>query len=177
MTHQPAPFVWGDISLTQAVFLDGIPHATRLAIGEWLEYSHPKQAIANIIERNPYIEDYATVLNLRTVDNANREISVYHPIGFLLIVMESGQPKAQAMKQAIAAFVWHFAGPQLISHKERVQLRNQRINILAKLDKASSAFVCRELVDDLRSVSLALGQAVGDPSSLPGLSQQALPGV
>ncbi|WP_374960997.1 hypothetical protein [Spongiibacter tropicus] len=117
--HTPMPFHWGQIELTQAVFIDGIPHITKTAVGEWLEYAEPRVAINNILTRNSYVDCYSTDINLISVDGKNRDTKVYHPIGFLLLVMESGQPKAQAMKVAVAEFVWHFAGPVNISDKER----------------------------------------------------------
>ena len=55
-----------------------------------------------------------------------------------------------------------FAGPKQQSHREQVQLRNQRINILVKLDKASNRFVREGLLGDLRAVSLTLGIEVPD---------------
>lgn len=177
MSQNAAPFKWGDIHLTQAVFIDGIPHFTRQAIGEWLEYAEPRKSIAKIIDRNAYLDAYSVVVNLTTTDGKNYEVNVYHPIGFLLIVMESGQPRAQAMKVAVAEFVWHFAGPQPLSHTERRLLRKQRVDILGKIGGTANAFVCRELVSDLRDVSLALGVPVGAPDALPGFNQPSLPGV
>jgi hypothetical protein len=156
------PFTWGDIALSQVVYIDGIPHATKQAIGEWLEYGDPRLAINKLLERNPHIDHYSTEVKLTSVDGKNRDTKVYHPIGFLLIVMESGQPKALACKVAVAEFVWRFAGPKKHTHKELMQLRNQRINILAKLDKASNQFVRNALLGDLQAVSLTIGIDVPD---------------
>ncbi len=117
--HTPMPFHWGQIDLNAAVFIDGIPHITKIAVGEWLEYAEPRLSINKILERNAYIDAYSTEVKLTSVDGKNRGTKVYHPIGFLLLVMESGQPKAQAMKVAVAEFVWHFAGPVNVSEKER----------------------------------------------------------
>ena len=159
---QPAPFSWGDISLSESVYVDGVPHVTRRAIGEWLEYGEPKKAIQTILERNPALDEYSTVLNLRTVDGKNREVSVYSPVGFLLIVMESGQPKAHAMKLAVAKFVTHFYGSHALTIKEQVALRNQCINIAAKIDRTSSPFALQVLLSHLQEVSLVLGVPVPD---------------
>jgi len=160
--NTPTPFTWGDIELSQTVFIDGVPHATRSAIGNWLEYADSRKHVDKVIERNPHIEHYSTTVNLTAVDGKKRQVSVYHPIGFMLITMESGQPKAQAMKVAVAEFVWHFAGPQQRSFKEIVTLRNQRVNILAKLEKSGNIFVREGLLNDLRAVSLSLGCEVPD---------------
>src|SRR5574337_1061440 len=97
----PTSFVSGEIELSEVVHIDGIPHTTRRAIGEWAEYADPQKAIDNILARNPHIEAHGIPLNLRGMDGArDYETTVYHPIGFLLIVFESGQPKAHAMKAA-----------------------------------------------------------------------------
>lgn len=160
--NTPTPFAWGDIELSQTVFVDGVPHVTRAAVGEWLEYADPQNAIDLILRRNPYIEDHSVPVRLTGTDGKNYQTKVYHPIGFMLIVMESGQPRAQAMKAAVAAFVWHFAGPQTLSMADRVRLRNQRLSILSKLDRASNPFVRQALLDDLRAVSLTLGIEVPD---------------
>lgn len=113
------PFHWGDIALSQVVDIDGTPHITKQAIGEWLEYSDHRDAINKIIERNSHIEHYSTAVKLTAVDGKMRDTRIYHPIGFLLIVMESGQPKAQQMKVAVAEFVWAFCGGSEIPIKER----------------------------------------------------------
>ena len=155
-------FNWGDIALSQVVFIDGVPHATRAAIGEWLEYADPQKAIDNILARNSYIEDHSVPLKLRGTDGKKYDTFVYHPIGFLLIVMESGQPKAQEMKQAVAEFVWHFAGPKHLSHKERIELLKLRRCFLNDLGKTKDAFVQRALFSDLAEVSLQLGLPVPD---------------
>ncbi len=110
-----APFVWGSIELSQATYVNGVPCATRQAIGEWLEYADPQKAVDNILAKNLHIERHSVPLKLRATDGKNYDTSVYHPIGFMMIVMESGQPRAKAMKEAVAEFVWRFAGPQDLS--------------------------------------------------------------
>lgn len=45
-----------NIDLTEVAFIDDIPHVTRKAIGEWLEYTDPQKAIDNLIDRNPHLE-------------------------------------------------------------------------------------------------------------------------
>lgn len=160
------PFTWGKIELSETVTLNSVPHVTRRAIGEWLEYAEPKNAIAKILARNSHIELHSTEVNLSTLDGKNRQVSVYHPIGFLLMVMESGQPKAQHMKVAVAEFVWHFAGNQGLRGRDQIQLRNQRLKILTMLDKSPTPFVRDSLIDDLRDVSFILGIEVQDTNAL-----------
>ena len=116
---------------------------------------------------------------LRTAtDGKKYDTKVYHPIGFLLIVMESGQPKAQAMKQAVAEFVWHFAGPRRMSFKERMELLKHGRVLLNNLAKTKDAFERDGLVVQLREVQLALGQPMPDVARLgKDADQLALPGV
>ena len=171
-------FVSGDIQLSQVVFIDGIPHATRAAIGEWLEYDDPIRAISKLLERNSYIDAHSTVVSLTTVDGKNRDVFVYHPIGFLLIVMEAGTPKAIEMKQAVAEFVWHYAKPRDMSFKEETELLKLRRVILSDLGKNRDAFVQQALISDLQRISLALGLPVPDIKFLgPAANQLVLEGI
>lgn len=126
------PFTWGDIALSQVVDVDGTPHVTKQSIGEWLEYSYPRESINKIIERNSHIENYSVEVNLTSTDGKKYDTRVYHPIGFLLIVMESGQPKAQQMKVAVAEFVWAFCGNDDMPVKER----NAYLNEIERLTEA-----------------------------------------
>lgn len=59
---------WSDIDLSQIVRINGIPHATKTAIGEWLEYADLRDAINKIIERNSYLRRYSVAAKLTTVD-------------------------------------------------------------------------------------------------------------
>lgn len=178
MSKEISNFIWGDIALSQVVYIDGVPHATRAAIGEWLEYEDPIRAISKLLERNTYIDEHSVVVKLTATDGKNYDTTVYHPIGFLLIVMESGQPKAQAMKQAVAEFVWHFAGPRKASFKERAELLKLSRNLLNDLAKTKDAFVRNALITSLREVHLELGQPLPDIALLgKDANQLALPGV
>lgn len=172
------PFHWGDIALAETVFIESAPHATRFAVGEWLEYADPQNAMDVILKRNPYIEAHSVPVKLTGTDGKKYDTLVYHPIGFLLIVMESGQPKAQAMKQAVAEFVWHFAGPRRMSFKERMELLKHGRVLLNNLAKTKDAFERDGLIVQLREVQLALGQPLPDIARLgKNPDQLALPGV
>lgn len=171
-------FNWGEIALSQVVFIEGAPHATKTAIGEWLEYADPRDAVNKILERNSYIDAHSVAVKLTATDGKNYDTTIYHPIGFLLIVMESGQPKAQAMKQAVAEFVWHFAGPRKMSFKERMELLKFSCAIISELSKTKDAFARTALIAHLRDVYLALGQPMPDVEMIgKDADQLALPGV
>lgn len=171
-------FTWGDIALSQVVYVDGIPHATRAAIGEWLEYADPQKAIDNLLDRNSYIEAHSVALKLRGTDGKNYDTFVYHPIGFLLIVMESGQPKAIAMKQAVAEFVWHFAGPRTMSFKERTELLKLSRTLFNDLGRTKDSFIVCGLIAHLQEVHLALGMPLPLLEKLgKDHAQLALPGL
>ncbi|MFA6971630.1 MAG: hypothetical protein WC208_09555 [Gallionella sp.] len=175
---ETTPFNWGEIALAETVFIDGAPHATRFAIGDWLEYEDPADGIRKILNRNSYIEEHSVAVKLTATDGKKYDTKVYHPIGFLLIVMESGQPKAQAMKQAVAEFVWHFAGPRKMSFKERTELLKLSRVLLADLGKTKDAFVSEALITHLREVHLTLGQPLPDIARLgKNIDQLVLPGV
>lgn len=110
----PVYFQFQDISLQEACWISGKPYFTRRAIGEWLEYPQPNQAIEKIIRRNPHIEDSkwsSTVPKLGTVEGSRevfRNVRVYDPIGLQLIVFESRKPRAIAYKIAVANLVWAY---------------------------------------------------------------------
>ena len=111
-----APFNFQDIQLKEACWLKGKPQFTRRAIGEFLGYQNPNQSIRKIIERNTYIQQWATVVSLTTVEGGRevtREVEVYDPIGLQLITFESRQEKARAYKVAVAHLVWAYMNGQL----------------------------------------------------------------
>lgn len=169
------PFSWGGIDLSQTTYINGVPCPTRQAIGEWLEYSDPQNAIDVILKRNPHINRHGIPVNLSGVLGTQEyETQVYHPIGFMLIVMESSQPKAKAMKEAVAEFVWRFAGPQDMTRKERLELLKHRRLLLSDLAKTGDQALREALVTDLKEVSLTLGVPV--PRALQVL-QLGLAGV
>ncbi|OWY40086.1 hypothetical protein CEK28_04950 [Xenophilus sp. AP218F] len=175
---QATPFAFGEIELSQTVFIDGVPYATRRAVGEWLEYADPQKAIDKILERNLHIEAHSVPVRLTGTDGKNYETRVYHPIGFLLMVMESGQPKAHEMKAAVAEFVWSFAGPRQLGFRERDSLLRQRRQLVLDLTKLRDAFGRQALMADLRQVSLSLGLPLPDVAWLgKDADQLQLPGL
>jgi hypothetical protein len=103
------PLSIGEIELSQVVHIGGVPHATKHAIGEWLEYHDPRSAIDNIIDGYPQLRQFSLVVKIPSHDGQKRAIEVFNPAGFLLIVMESAQPKAHEMKIDVANFVWRYA--------------------------------------------------------------------
>ena len=168
------PFASGEIELSETVMIDGIPHATKIAMGEWLEYSFPREAINKIIERNPFLQRWSVEVKLTSTDGKNYTTEVFHPVGFLLIVMESGQPRAHAMKQAVAEFVHQYVGRQELSFREVDALQKRRMALLDRLNKTKDAFVQAALLSDFRDVSLALGVAVPDIALLGTDAKQLL---
>jgi len=157
---QVTPFAWGDISLSEVVYVNGVPHATKRAIGEWLEYADPRVGINGVLHSNPYIEEFSVDVKLTSTDGKNYDTRVYHPMGFLLIVMESGQPKAQTAKVAIAAFVWHFCGGGMLSAKDIIALRALLLKTVVALQACRCAFSQQLLVDQVRDICRQVGCSV-----------------
>lgn len=157
-------FSWGGIDLAQVVYIDGIPHPTKQAMGEWLEYVEPRKYINKLLDRNPHIDHYSVDVKLGSTDGKNYETKVYHPIGFLLIVMESGQPKALACKVAVAEFVWHFAGPQgvdpkiIMAKEKEYRISIQTFN--ATTDPALQALLLQRIHRYSRELGYALPQSL-----------------
>lgn len=150
-------FTFEAIELTEVVHLDGVPHVTRAAIGRWLEYADPQKAIDKILERNPHMEAHSVPVKLTATDGKKYETSVYHPIGFLLIVMESSQPLAHEMKEAVASFVWNF-NRQPLNPKDHMELLKLRRTLINDLARSRDAFSRQALLADLKHVSQRLGQ-------------------
>lgn len=158
-TQNLSNFAYGDIALSEAVLIDEVPYLTRQAIGEWLEYANPRQAMANILERNPHIETHSVVLNLRAKDGKNYNTNVYHPIGFLLIVMESGQPKALDKKIELAEFVWHFSNPgtERISAKDKRVIHARISTLTIQMSKTFDAMVLSQLWREMKGLCDKIG--------------------
>jgi hypothetical protein len=124
------------MALRESCWINGEPYFTRKAIGEFLGYTLPKQAITKIIKRNPYILKFRTVVNLTTVEGGRtltnlvrvedgrsgvkltplengktvtRKLDVFHPIGMQCIFFESHQPKAIEYKIVVASLLWELA--------------------------------------------------------------------
>jgi hypothetical protein len=175
--NQVTPFHWGEIALSQVIYIDGVPHASKTAIGEWLEYGDARVAVNKIVARNGYINQWSVDTKLVSTDGKNYSTEVFHPIGFLLIVMESGQPKAQAMKQAVAEFVWNFAGPKQLTPRLRHDLIRTRIVLLREIEASRDAFVTAALVKTLQDVSLQLGMPLPAMNFLGAGRQQLALGL
>lgn len=126
------PFNFQGMALRESCWIDGRPHFTRKAIGEFLEYERPRAAMHHILARNPYILKYRTVVKLTTVEasptvsnldtvggkqttvnlttveggrSVSREIEVFNAVGLQCIFFESHQPKAIQYKIAVAELV------------------------------------------------------------------------
>jgi hypothetical protein len=125
------PFTWGDIEFSETIMIDGIQHVTRRAIGEFLEYAEATKQISKIIERNSHILEFQLSSVVTTTDGKNYDTFIYDPVGFLLIVMQSDQPKAIDMKIAIAKFVRYFSKKPAVTAKEQRIIRG-RITSLVK---------------------------------------------
>lgn len=119
------PFFFNDsrtnllIALQESCWIDGKPYFTGQAIGDFLEYNHPRRSINNIIERNPHINDkaWSVDIKLMSTDGKMYVTRVYDPIAFQLIINKSNQPKAIALQVAVAHLVVAFLNGSLADFK------------------------------------------------------------
>lgn len=105
------PFSFEGMRLKESCWIEGKPYFTPRAIGELLEYEHPYFAVRKIIDRNPHIKQFATIPKLGIVEGGRevvREVEVYDPIGFQLIINKSNQPKAITFQIAVAHLIWAY---------------------------------------------------------------------
>ena len=152
------PFDYKDVHLTEACWINGDPHFTRRAIGEYLEYTQPQSAISRIIERNPHISQFSSVVKLTTELDSRKgqkyerqvEHEVYNPIGLQLIINKSNQPRALEFQIAVAHLVQAYSkgllqppqGPvsdarRIVGLEERLKkLEEQALNITLADDRA-----------------------------------------
>lgn len=110
------PFHYEGMALKESCWIDGKPHFTSTAIGEFLGYIRPDIAIHKIISRNPYILQFRTLTKLVRVEggkNVSRELEIFDPIGLQCIFFESHQPKAIEYKVAAAKLIWDMASGKL----------------------------------------------------------------
>ncbi len=128
IAHNPQsfyPFIFQNIQLKEACWVDNEPYFTRRAIGEWLEYQNPQKRIDGIIAKNPHINQFSVTLKLRATDGKEYDQHVYNPIGLQLIVFESRQPKARAYKIMVAHLVYAFMKGELSPPHALGALRKQ----------------------------------------------------
>jgi len=105
------PFQYQGIAIQESCWIDGKPYFTGQAIGEFLEYKYPREAINKIIQRNLHIDDprWSTEVSLTSVEGdreVTRQARTYNPIGLQLIIFESRQLKAIQYKIAVANLVY-----------------------------------------------------------------------
>jgi len=106
------PFTFEGMALKESCWIEGVPHFTYRAIGEFLEYKEAYNQIRRLVARNPYILRYQTTVNLTVVEgtkNVTRKLEVVHPIGMQCIFFESHQPAAIKYKVATASLIWAIA--------------------------------------------------------------------
>ncbi len=75
-------FQFEGMSLKESCWIAGKPYFTARTIGEWLEYERPVKAIRHLIQRNPHIRTFSSVLNLSTDQGSRtivREVEVSAP--------------------------------------------------------------------------------------------------
>jgi len=117
----PIPFQFEGLTLSETCWIDGKPRYTRRAIGKFLEMTRPQEGVDRIIQRNPYVRQFATHVKLTCVEGGRfvtrEQVEVYDPIGLQLICMESRQPKAIQYKIAVTHLVWAYVNGQLIPSK------------------------------------------------------------
>lgn len=165
-----AAFQWGDIALSQTLMIDNVPHATGTSIAEWLGYVDPRAAISKLVNRNEYIKNYSVATTLVATDGKSYQKIVYHPIGFLLIVMESAQPKAKAMKEAVAHFVFHYSEATRkradMTTSQILAITKTIVAIASQLASTKNAMVYKVLEARLLHLSDLIGDMQPDLSLL-----------
>lgn len=163
MSNKLQPFSYEDIEISETISINGIPHLTRKAIGEFLEYLNPQVSIGNLVDRNQHILEFQYTSTVMSTDGKNYDTFVYDPIGFMLIAMRSDQPKALQMQIAIAKFVHHFAfnRPKL-PFKEQVLASRLIASLTKEITETKNLFRRNALIRELQDTCLAAGKPMPD---------------
>jgi hypothetical protein len=145
-------FQFEGVSLKESCWIAGKPHFTARAIGEWLEYHDPVNAIRHIVSRNHHIKTFSSVVNLSTDQGSRkivREVEVYDPIGLQLIMNKSNQPKAIAFQVAAAHLVLAYLKGTLVPSKwsAKGDLRAASRQILSLPDGRKRGSLVRDLAE------------------------------
>ncbi len=120
MSAALVPFAFGATKLQQACWLGQKPWFTRRAIGVWLGYRFPQQAINKIVQRSPHLADPRWSAEVKTTspDGKRYDHQLHDPIGLQLILMKSNQAKALEYQVAAANLVWAYMTGQLKPYRE-----------------------------------------------------------
>ncbi len=145
-------FQFEGMSLKESCWITGKPYFTARTIGEWLEYERPVKAIRHLIQRNPHIRTFSSVLKLSTGQGSRtivREVEVYDPIGLQLIMNKSNQPKAIAFQVAAAHLVFAYLKGDLVPSKwsARGDLVSAARQILSLPDGRKRGALVRDLAE------------------------------
>jgi hypothetical protein len=91
-TIQAVPFSFEGIELSESCTIDGVPHFSARAIGEFLGYepSRANDIVRNLVSRNPHIQNFSADIKLMSPDGKAYNTRVYDPCGLQLIVINSG---------------------------------------------------------------------------------------
>lgn len=92
----------------------------------------------------------------------------------MLIVFESGQPKAKEKKVEVAEFVWHFSNPgtERLSPRERRAIAARVTALVTKLPAIRDALVLRETWGEVTALCDKLGRPYPDITQLGKSVQQ-----
>jgi len=113
------PFSYrGGVKLQETCWLEGKPYFSRRAIGMWLGYRDPKDAVAHLLRRHRFISEspHRRVVILSTLEGdrqVTREMEVFDPIGLMLIAFKAETPKAIKCQIAAAHLMWAYVNGEL----------------------------------------------------------------
>jgi len=133
-----SPFVFEDLYIEEAIYIDEMPYFTRRAIGTLLEYEDPQNSINKIISRNPHIQVLGTKVNLSCIEGGHqvlREREVYDPTGLQLIINKSTQPVAIKFQEAAAHLVYAYVTGRLTPKSEEKPKFEIPTELIEKIDQ------------------------------------------
>jgi len=159
MNSSIIPFTFAAFTVRTQMDDHGSPWFNANDVCEALEFANPRTALDNHVDQDD-------VLKADIIDALGRtqEANFVNESGLYSLIFGSPKEAAKKFKRWVTSEVL----PALRKHgmygkadlKSQIQLRNQSLTVLQRLQTCNDAFVKSTLLDHLRTIHINLGQAL-----------------
>jgi len=158
MTSSIIPFTFAAFTVRTQMDEHGSPWFNANDVCEALEFSNPWDAISRHVDTDDLVKREALSPGGVQLTNFINESGLYS------LIFGSTKEAAKKFKRWVTSEVL----PALRKHgmygkadlKSQIQLRNQSLTVLQRLQTCNDAFVKSTLLDHLRTIHISLGQAL-----------------
>lgn len=141
-------FAWANLTFSEAVIIDDIPHLSRKAVGEFLGYASPATAISLLIRRNQHIALHQKQVLVK-VNHTSSHALLLHPDGFFACLMASNINLHADKNNSVDDFMQTFA-----TRHDAIADNAKKKNVAGKF---SSLAEKENLIKSGKELSLMLG--------------------